>query len=107
MVYIEAGCCHRSEPSPKLTVKPFPISAPPSPSLNGNVPTQLLPTVKGKVFGKAEVAPLDPEPEPGPRRHRKDDDDDGTDMKDIFLGGLIGAALSIFVVGLLLVLLIG
>lgn len=95
VVYIENRCCcqHQQKPPPRMDLKPFLL-----PSPNGSVPqTQLLPTVKA---GKAD----DGEAE---ARHRKGEDDDGTDLKDILLGCLIGAAAAIFVTGLLLIFLIG
>lgn len=96
VVYIESRCCHSQAPKfpPAVAqVRPFPV-----PSLNGHqvVPTQLLPAVK-----PVEVEPVEPAP-----RHRLDDEEDGTNVKDILLGCLIGAAVAIFVVGLLLILLL-
>jgi hypothetical protein len=99
VVYIETRCCHTQPPqAPKPPpvlgqVRPFPV-----PSLNGHqvTPTQLLPTVKPGTPEAPEAVP----------RHRVDDDEDGTNMKDILLGSLIGAAVAIFVVGLLLILLL-
>ena len=89
LVVIEHRCCHHQElpkPQPRLELKPFPV-----PSPNGHVtPTQLLPAVRP---GNADE---------GEPRHRKDGGD-GTDMKDILLGCLIGAAAAIFVMALLLI----
>ena len=107
MVYIDNHCCHHRGETPPPEVKPFPMIPVPAARLNGNAPTQLLPTIGPKAVGKAEVEPRDPEPGEGLRRHRMDDDEDGADMKDVLLGALIGAALAIFVVGVLLILLIG
>lgn len=92
LVVIEHRCCHHQEPKPlpRLEVKPFPV-----PQVNGHMPaTQLLPMVRAG------------NPDEGEARHRKGEDD-GTDMKDILLGSLIGAAAAIFVTGLLLIFLIG
>lgn len=93
VVYIENRCCHQDGQKPLLPQRPF--VAPP---LNGHqvAPTQLLPTVKPGVPVEADAAP----------RHRLDGEKDGTDMKDILLGCLIGAAVAIFVIGLLLILVI-
>ena len=96
VVYIENRCCHTQAPKvPPAIGQVRPFVAPP---LNGHVvaPTQLLPTVKPADPVEAEAVP----------RHRVDDEEDGTNMKDILLGCLIGAAVAIFVVGLLLILLL-
>lgn len=108
IIRIETFCCQERYREMKVAVP----SVRPLPDFQ----TQLLPQVNrqlnGKVFGSAPVP--DPEPEAiiaervSRRRHRKDAEDAGSiDVKDLFLGGLIGAAVSIFVAGLLVALFIG
>lgn len=92
VVYIETRCCHMGAP------KRPPSGSFPVPSLNGHqvAPTQLLPTVRPGDGEGPEAA-----------RHRKDGEDEGGDgMRDFVLGGLVGAALAIIVIGLLLILLL-
>jgi hypothetical protein len=75
-----------------------PFSPPPPPKLNGHqvIPTQILPTVKAR-------APVNEPDDPRARHRMGDDDGESLNVKDMFLGGLIGAGVAIFVVGLLLV----
>lgn len=107
VIRIETFCCQERYREMKVAVpavRPLP-----------DFQTQLLPQVNkqvnGKVFGTAVVPELDPETvieeRVSRRRHRKDDEDEGrVDMKDLVLGGLVGAAVAIFVAGLLLALFI-
>jgi len=101
VVYVSSACCHHPpQQPPKVNLAPF--FPPPPPKLNGHVvPTQILPTVKGR-------APVnDPDLDDPPARHRIGDDDEGLNMRDMLLGALVGAGLAIFVIGLLLVWLVG
>lgn len=98
---MQAHCCCRDTQKPRVPID--------------YIPTQLLPRVErpinGKVFGTARVEEVSEEV-PLARRHGKGDDREeesrgGIHAGDLVLGGLIGAALAIFIAGLLVVLLIG
>lgn len=118
VVYIEAGCClqrHEAPPAEVEELRLAPFDPLKVPNGNGSV-TQLLPQVRrpeatGVVY-RTVVESAAPIGDTDRRRHRKgdpedDEPEDGLRAKDLVLGAMIGAALTVFLSGLLIVWLIG